>query len=162
MSNKTLTPADNALLERCISLASESVNSGGGPFSALLVKDGKIIAEACNSVTRDCDPTAHAEVAVIRTACQLLKHHQLSGCTLYASCEPCPMCLGAIYWARVDKVIFAASREQASQAGFDDSLVYREIDTPASQRQIPFYHVAHRDAEAPFRQWLNYAERDKY
>ncbi|WP_049723139.1 nucleoside deaminase [Gilvimarinus polysaccharolyticus] len=153
---------DSALLARCLELACESASSGGGPFSALVVKEGEIIAEACNSVTRDRDPTAHAEVAVIRKACQILDDHQLTGCTIYASCEPCPMCLGAIYWARADKVIFAASREQASKAGFDDSLVYREVNIPGPERQIPFYHLALSNAEAPFQQWQEFSERHCY
>ena len=157
-----LTQADRQLLQRCIALASESARNGGGPFSAIVVKGGRVIAEACNSVTRDHDPTAHAEVAAIRKACQVLGDHQLTGCTLYASCEPCPMCLGAIYWARADKVIFAASREQASGAGFDDSLVYREVNIPGPERQIPFYHGALEDCDAPFRQWLAYEARHTY
>lgn len=162
MSNDPVAPQSGALLARCIALACESASNGGGPFSALVVKNGEVIAEACNSVTRDRDPTAHAEVAAIRKACQILDDHQLTGCTIYASCEPCPMCLGAIYWARADKVIFAASREQASKAGFDDSLVYREIPLPGPERQIPFYHLALTDVEAPFQQWLRFAERHTY
>jgi guanine deaminase len=160
-----LTPPEHTqdtLLARCLELACESARTGGGPFSAIVVKDGQIIAEACNSVTRDCDPTAHAEVAVIRKACQQLGDHQLTGCTVYASCEPCPMCLGAIYWARADQVIFAASREEASEAGFDDSLVYREVQTPGPERQIPFIHRAPIDANAPFEQWSAFAERHAY
>lgn len=155
-------PTADTFLAHCLALASESARTGGGPFSAVVVKDGQIIAEACNSVTRDRDPTAHAEVAAIRQACQRLDDHQLTGCTIYASCEPCPMCLGAIYWARADKVVFAASREQASEAGFDDSLVYREVQTPGPERQIPFIHRAPADANAPFEQWAAFAERHAY
>ncbi|BFM22407.1 nucleoside deaminase [Gilvimarinus japonicus] len=162
MKNDQPAPESRVLLERCIALASESASSGGGPFSAIVVKNGEVIAEACNSVTRDRDPTAHAEVAAIRKACQVLDDHQLTGCTIYASCEPCPMCLGAIYWARADKVVFAASREQASEAGFDDSLVYREVQIPGPERQIPFYHLAISDAEAPFQQWLAFSARHSY
>ncbi len=149
-------------IARSIELAAVSAASGGGPFGAVIVKDGQVLAEASNQVTSSCDPTAHAEVAAIRLACERLGDHQLTGCTLYSSCEPCPMCLGAIYWARLDAVYFAATREQAAAAGFDDSLIYREVAQPLSQRQIPFQHLADNDSERPFTQWHSNAGKTLY
>ncbi|MCP8899733.1 nucleoside deaminase [Gilvimarinus xylanilyticus] len=149
-------------LQRSIDLAADSAASGGGPFGAVIVGDGKVLAAASNKVTSSCDPTAHAEVVAIREACEYLQSHQLTGCVLYASCEPCPMCLGAIYWARLDAVYFAATREQAAAAGFDDSLIYREVAQPLSQRQIPFQHLADNDSERPFAQWHSNAGKTLY
>lgn len=146
----------------CIEQARLSASAGGGPFAAMVVKEGKVIAEACNRVTLDCDPTAHAEVAAIRAACRALGSHQLENCIIYSSCEPCPMCLGAIYWARADAVYYAATRHQAAAAGFDDSLVYREIATPETQRQIPFTHLSLATAEAPFAAWEAFAGKTLY
>ncbi|HEY7884352.1 MAG TPA: nucleoside deaminase [Cellvibrionaceae bacterium] len=149
-------------LDHCITLARQSAEAGGGPFAALVVKDGEVIAEACNRVTKDCDPTAHAEVSAIRAACRVLESHQLDGCIIYSSCEPCPMCLGAIYWARAKAVYYAATRYQAADAGFDDSLVYREIATPDSERLIPFVHLQTPLADAPFSAWNTLADKVRY
>lgn len=149
-------------LQRCIELARDSAASGGGPFAAMVVQDGKIIAEAGNRVTTDCDPTAHAEVMAIREACRLRQSHQLPGSIIYTSCEPCPMCLGAIYWARVEAVYYAATRHQAAAAGFDDSMVYEEIDTPGQARRIPFFHLESPHAEAPFVAWNTFADKALY
>lgn len=149
-------------LQRCIELARHSAGSGGGPFAALVVRDGEVIAEACNRVTTDCDPTAHAEVTAIRAACRVLESHQLDGCIIYSSCEPCPMCLGAIYWARAEAVYYAATRHQAAAAGFDDSLVYREIDTPDGERQIPFFHLQTARAREPFTAWERFEAKTPY
>jgi guanine deaminase len=129
----------NPFMARAIDLAIENVRSRrGGPFGAVVVKDGKIIAEAANGVTTANDPTAHAEVLAIRAACAKLGLFELRGCELYTSCEPCPMCLGAIYWARPDRVYFGGSAADASRVGFDDSLIYREIAQPHSARKIPY------------------------
>src|SRR5947199_2450909 len=130
-------------MRRAIALALENVHSGsGGPFAALIVKDGHIVAEGTNRVTRTNDPTAHAEVVAIREACRVLGDFQLPGCDLYTSCEPCPMCLGAIFWARPARVFFAATHDDAAAAGFDDSFIYRQIAVPHAQRSIPMIHVA--------------------
>ncbi|WP_305881941.1 nucleoside deaminase [Gilvimarinus sp. DA14] len=152
----------NDFIARSIELAAASAASGGGPFGAVIVKDGQVLAEASNQVTGSCDPTAHAEVAAIRLACERLGDHQLTGCTLYSSCEPCPMCLGAIYWARLDAVYFAATRDQAAAAGFDDSLIYREVSQPLAQRQIPFQHIEAPQSERPFNEWQVNAEKTLY
>src|SRR2546426_9779277 len=126
-----------SFLKQVIDLAVENVRRDGGPFAALVVKDGVVIATGANQVTRTNDPTAHAEMVALREACRVLGDYQLSGCELYSSCEPCPMCLGAIYWARPAKVFYAASHEDAAEAGFDDSFIYRQLQIPREERSIP-------------------------
>ena len=141
-------------MEEAIRLAKENVKNGtGGHFGAVIVKEGEIIAACGNSVTPDNDPTAHAEVNAIREACRKLKTHQLEGCEVYASCEPCPMCLGAIYWARPAKVYYASTKDDAAAAGFDDSFIYKEIALPEIKRSIPFLHEKEPDAGEEFRLW---------
>jgi tRNA(Arg) A34 adenosine deaminase TadA len=145
---------DNAFMARAIQLAVENVRSGhGGPFGCVVVKDGNIVAEGANQVTATNDPTAHAEVLAIRLACQKLGHFELRGCELYTSCEPCPMCLSAIYWARIDKVYFGSLAEDAARIGFDDSTIYREIAQPHSQRKIPMIQMMREEALMAFRAW---------
>jgi tRNA(Arg) A34 adenosine deaminase TadA len=141
-------------MTRAILLAIENVRSGkGGPFGAVVAKDGSLVAEGVNQVTRSSDPTAHAEVLAIRAACQKLGLFELKGCDLYTSCEPCPMCLGAIYWARVSRVYFGTLAADASKIGFDDSAIYHEIVQPHSQRKIPMIQMMRDEALAPFRAW---------
>lgn len=142
------------LMLRAIELAERNASSvTGGPFGAVVVKDGKVIAEASNTVTVDNDPTAHAEVNAIRKACAALGTFDLSGCELYTSCEPCPMCLAACYWAHIDKVYYAADREDAAAAGFDDSDIYREVALPVDRRRIPFVHIMEKEGLRPFMLW---------
>jgi len=141
-------------MEMAIRLARQNVKSGkGGPFGAVIVKDGQVIASAMNEVIADDDPTAHAEVVAIRRACKELGAYQLQGCDIYSSCEPCPMCLGAIYWARPDKVYFAANRKDAAASGFDDDLIYNEISLEPGMRQISFVNVMRNEALVAFREW---------
>ncbi len=141
-------------MARAIELAIENVRSGrGGPFGAVVVKEGQIIAEAANRVTATNDPTAHAEVLAIRAACAKLGAFELRGSELYTSCEPCPMCLGAIYWARPDRVYFGGSASDASRAGFDDSLIYCEIAQPHTSRRIPMIQLMRDEALETFRAW---------
>jgi guanine deaminase len=136
----------NPFMERAIQISIENVRSGrGGPFGAVVAREGKIIAEAANAVTARNDPTAHAEILAIREACAKLAHFDLRGCELYASCEPCPMCLGAIYWAKLERVYYANTTEDAGKIGFNDSLIYREIQRPHGERKIPMIQVM-RDA----------------
>jgi len=149
-------------LNRAIELACANVETGGGPFGAIIVKDGEIVASSGNRVTSDLDPTAHAEVAAIRLACRKLGNFQLSDCTLYSSCEPCPMCLGAIYWARLQAVYYACNRFDAADAGFDDSFIYTEIDKPAEQRRIAMRHLAMDTANRPFELWQTKADKIRY
>src|SRR6478672_7685397 len=133
---------DPRFLKQAIELAVENVRRNGGPFGALVVRGGVVIATGCNQVTSTNDPTAHAEVVAIREACRVLASFQLSECDIYSSCEPCPMCLGALYWARPARIFFAATQHEAAAAGFDDSFIYREIQTPPDKRTIPMLHVA--------------------
>jgi guanine deaminase len=149
-------------LKQAIELAIENVRHNGGPFGAVVVRGDVVIAAGSNQVTRTNDPTAHAEVVAIREACRVLGSFQLSGCDLYSSCEPCPMCLGAIYWARPNRVYFAATQHQAATAGFDDSLIYREILVPGPDRTIPVIHVADPLAARPFEEWAAKTDRTNY
>ncbi|HXU50025.1 MAG TPA: nucleoside deaminase [Candidatus Binatia bacterium] len=141
-------------MARAIELAIENARSGrGGPFGAIVVKDGAILAEGTNRVTAANDPTAHAEIVAIRAACAKLGVFQLNGFDLYASCEPCPMCLGAIYWARPARVYFAGTAADASRVGFDDSLIYRELPLPPQHRSIPMVQMMREEALEAFRVW---------
>lgn len=150
-------------MERAVELSKEGMQNGkGGPFGCVIVKDGKIIAEGSNSVTSTNDPTAHAEVVAIRNACKNLEVFQLDGCILYTSCEPCPMCLGAIYWARPDKVFYANTRKDAAEIGFDDDFIYREIPMNDSQRQIPFEHMRTDSALRVFKLWDTKGDKTVY
>ncbi len=150
-------------MDRVVGLALENVRTGrGGPFAALVVKDGAVLACGANAVTATNDPTAHAEIVAIRQACRDLHAFQLPGCDIYASCEPCPMCLGAIYWARPARVFFGASRLDASAAGFDDSLIYEQLALPAERRRIPMSRIECAAALAPFDEWARAATRVQY
>ena len=150
-------------LQQAIILASENVDSGeGGPYGAIIVKANQVIAASGNKVTRDLDPTAHAEVMAIRAACIQLNDFHLNGCILYTSCEPCPMCLGAIYWARIDAVYYACNRFDAADAKFDDSFIYDEIVLMPEQRRIPMKQITLPNAKKPFEVWNNNAEKITY
>jgi guanine deaminase len=154
---------DNPFMTRAIQLSIENVHSGrGGPFGAVVVKDGAIIGEAANQVTSTNDPTAHAEVLAIRAACKKLGAFELVGCEIYTSCEPCPMCLGAIYWARLSRIYFGNADADASKIGFDDSLIYREIAQPHSQRKIPMIQIMREEALMAFRAWENKRDKIEY
>ncbi|WP_031496909.1 nucleoside deaminase [Bryobacter aggregatus] len=144
----------NPYLLRAIELALRNVNDrGGGPFGSVIVKSGEILAEGVNQVTTHHDPTAHAEVVAIRNACRKLETFELQGCDIYASCEPCPMCLAAIYWARIDRIYYAASRQDAALAGFDDEFLYREIALPPAERRIPIEQQHRDEALFVFENW---------
>jgi guanine deaminase len=150
-------------MRRAIELASDNVRTGrGGPFAAIVVKDGEVISEGTNLVTSTNDPTAHAEVVAIRRACEKLAGFQLTGCELYTSCEPCPMCLGAIYWARPSAVYFGATHVDAAEAGFDDSFIYKQTRMPVAQRAIPMTRILGEDAKTPFDVWRNTAAKVLY
>ncbi|HEX3355151.1 MAG TPA: nucleoside deaminase [Terriglobales bacterium] len=150
-------------MARAIELAIENVRSGlGGPFGAVVVKDGNILAEGANRVTATNDPTAHAEVLAIRQACQKLALFELKDCELYTSCEPCPMCLGAIYWTRLARVYYGSYAADASKAGFDDSFIYREIAQPHPQRGIPMTQMMREEALAAFRAWEEQPNKVRY
>jgi len=147
---------------KAIELSKKSVKNGGGPFGAVIVKDGKIIAEGTNSVTKNNDPTAHAEINAIREAAKKLNNFDLSGAEIYTSCEPCPMCLGAIYWARLDKIYFANTKDDAKNIGFDDSFIYEEIEKPISQRKIPTVQILRDKAIEAFEMWKEKEDKIEY
>jgi len=150
-------------LRRAIDLATENVlNGAGGPFAALIVRDGVIVAEAANTVTATCDPTAHGEVNAIRAAAKALGTFTLAGCQLYTSCEPCPMCLAASYWARLDAIYFGASAADAARAGFDDAFLYAEFLKPQSERTLPTTQLLGNEAWASFAAWINAPNRIEY
>ena len=150
-------------MARAIQLSIEGVYSGrGGPFGAVIVKDGKIIAEGVNQVTSTHDPTAHAEVLAIRQACEKLGSFELKNCELYTSCEPCPMCLGAIYWARLARFYFANTAKDAAKIGFDDSVIYSELKQPSSQRHISAIQMMREEALAGFRAWADKPDKMPY
>ena len=153
----------NTFMQRAIALADQGMQQGaGGPFGAVIVKDGKIIAEASNQVTSTNDPTAHAEISAIRVACQNLGSFQLDGCILYTSCEPCPMCLGAIYWSRFKQVFYAATQQDAAAVGFDDQFIYDEIAKPMGNRKISFEQAENSAAVAVFEKWDAKGDRIDY
>lgn len=146
-----------------IDLATKNAGSlSGGPFGAVIVKGNKVIGAAVNTVTVDNDPTAHAEVNAIRVACRNINSFDLSGCTLYASCEPCPMCLSAAYWARIDKIYFAADRNDAEKAGFSDAFIYDQLALPADERSIPAEQVLGKEGVEPFVLWLSNVNKIPY
>ena len=150
-------------IRRAIELAREGVKSNaGGPFGAVVVKDNVIIAEGHNSVTSVNDPTAHAEVVAIRKACEKLGSFQLDDCTIYTSCEPCPMCLGAIYWARPKNVFYACTREDAAEIDFDDQFIYNEIGKNIDERQIKFTQIMQNEAKTVFKEWQSKTDKKEY
>jgi guanine deaminase len=146
--------ARHRFMLHAIRLSAERMRAGlGGPFGAIIVKNGKVVAEGWNKVTSENDPTAHAEVSAIRSACETLGTFSLEGCEIYTSCEPCPMCLAAIYWARLDRIYFANTREDAAAIGFDDDHIYGEVAKPIHERAIPTVKLAMPEAEAVFAEW---------
>jgi len=153
----------NPFMKRAIELAVENVRLGrGGPFGAVIVRDGEIVAEGFNLVTSTCDPTAHAEVTAIRRATAAVRNFHLAGCEIYTSCEPCPMCLGAIYWAHLDRIYFGCTHKDAAAVGFDDSLIYQEMRRSLTERKIPIIGVDREEAMAAFDAWRASAARVEY
>jgi len=162
MSKKIIEEKEN-FMRQAIRLSIDSMRAGnGGPFGAIIVKDGKVIARGFNKVTSTNDPTAHAEVVAIREACEALGSFQLSGCEIYTSCEPCPMCLGAIYWARPDKMYFANTKIDAAAIGFDDQFIYNEIELNVACRQLPTEQLLHEEALIAFQEWQQKTDKIEY
>lgn len=158
-----MTSVETKFLERAIELSKEGMQNGkGGPFGCVVVKDGKIVGEGYNLVLATNDPTAHAEVVAIRNACKTLGAFQLTDCDIYTSCEPCPMCLGAIYWARPRRVIYANTKQDAADIEFDDDFIYKEINQVPEERQIPFIHVPNQEALSVFCEWKNNNDKQVY
>ncbi len=155
---------DELFLREAIRLALQGMRSNlGGPFGAVVVKNGQIVGRGNNRVTSNNDPTAHAEIMAIRDACKQLESHQLEDCTIYTSCEPCPMCLGAIYWARPKRIVYAATHEDADHiAGFDDQFIYKEMALPHKERKIPAYQALREEGLDVFKEWQSKADREEY
>ena len=153
---------NNKFMERAIELSIESINNNGGPFSSVIIKEGKIIAEGSNKVTSTNDPTAHGEIVAIRQACKKLNDFNLKGCELYSTCEPCPMCLSAIYWAHIDKIYYANTRNDAQKIDFDDSLIYSELLKNVKKRKIPMVQMMHDEALKAFELWDEKTDKVKY
>jgi tRNA(Arg) A34 adenosine deaminase TadA len=150
-------------MKMAIDIAVENIKeNNGGPFGAVIVKDGKIISKACNSVTKTNDPTAHAEINAIRKACQELNTFDLSGCEIYSSCEPCPMCLSAIYWAKIEKIYYSADRYDAANIGFNDSFIYNELSLPIKERTIPSENIMKQEGQEPFKLWQKNENKIEY
>lgn len=158
-----MTEKDEFFMRRAIELAQNGIDTNaGGPFGAVIVRDGEIIGEGWNQVTSTNDPTAHAEVVAIRKACAELNDFQLEGCTVYASCEPCPMCLGAIYWARAEKLIYACTKTDAAEIGFDDRFIYEEIERHPSERRVITETLLREEGLKVFRNWAEKVNKIEY
>ena len=153
---------DADFMRRAIELSVENIKNGGGPFGAVIVKDGKIIAEGTNRVTADHDPTAHAEISAIRKAAKKLNTFDLSGCKIYTSCEPCPMCLGAIYWAHLDTIYFGNTKTDAKHIGFDDSFIYNELELNPADRKVTMKRLLPNEAILAFEDWKNKEDKVAY
>lgn len=149
-------------MRKAIELALENVNNGGGPFGAVIVRDGKIVSTGVNRVTANNDPTAHAEVCAIRSACQTLGTFILEGCDIYSTCEPCPMCLGAIYWAHIDRLYYACNKHDAADAGFDDSFIYKELALTPDERRLKTEILIPEEAKRIFEEWKNNEDKTEY
>ena len=158
----TITETDKKFIKMACKLASDNIDNQGGPFGAVIVKDGKVVATGCNRVTATNDPTAHAEVSAIREACSKCKNFKLDDCVIYSSCEPCPMCLSAIYWAGISKVYYANTKHDAAAIDFDDQFIYEEIARPYELRRIPFIHVADKHAIDHFKKWSSKEDKIEY
>jgi tRNA(Arg) A34 adenosine deaminase TadA len=157
-----ITEQDRQFMREAIRLANDSVRNGGGPFGAVIVKDNHIVAGSSNSVTIDNDPTAHAEVNTIRQACRKLGTFDLSGCVIYTSCEPCPMCLGAIYWAHIDRIYYGNTRKDARDIDFADDFIYEELDKPLDGRTVPIIPMLRDEAIESFRLWSEKTDKTEY
>ena len=157
-----ISAEDAKFMEMAIRLSEDNIDTGGGPFGAVIVRDGEVIATGTNRVVPNNDPTAHAEVMAIRSACEKLGTFQLTGCTVYSSCEPCPMCLGAIYWAHIDRLYYGCNKLDAADAGFDDSFIYKELELDANQRRLKTEKLLPDEAKATFEAWKNKEDKVEY
>ena len=157
-----ITEHDCEFMRQAIQLANESVRHGGGPFGAVIVKNGRVIAGSSNSVTIDWDPTAHSEVNTIRAACRRLGTFDLSGCVIYTSCEPCPMCLGAIYWAHIDRIYYGNTRKDARDINFADDFIYDELERPMNSRSVPIIPMLRDEALESFKMWTEKEDKTEY
>lgn len=157
-----ITEDDCRFMREAIALSEKNIEEGGGPFGAVIVRDGEVVASAANRVVPNNDPTAHAEVLAIREACAKLGTFNLKGCTIYASCEPCPMCLSAIYWARISRICYANTKRDAAAINFDDSFIYDQLDLPMEQRAVPCEQLLREEAICVFSKWGKNADKVEY
>ena len=162
MINTNFTSEDKKFMQLAIDLSIENVAQGGGPFGAVIVRNGEVIATGTNRVTESCDPTAHAEVSAIRAACAKLGDFKLSGCTFYSSCEPCPMCLSALYWAGVERIFYGNTKQDAKSINFDDSFIYDQLALDYTQRAIPCINIMREEALAGFKAWVEKVDKVLY
>ena len=162
MTKSNFTAEDAKFMQQAIDLSIENVANGGGPFGAVIVRDGEVIATGTNRVTANCDPTAHAEVSAIRAACAKLGDFKLSGCTIYSSCEPCPMCLSALYWAGVERIFYGNTKQDAKEIDFDDSFIYDQIALDYSERSIPCINIMRDNALEGFKAWREKTDKILY
>lgn len=162
LNNSIITDDDRRFMKMAADLAEKNIDNGGGPFGAVIVRDGKVISTGVNTVTLTNDPTAHAEVNAIRNACRDLSTFSLSGCTVYSSCEPCPMCLSALYWAGVSRIYYGNTQEDADAIDFSDRFIYRELEKPKIDRAIPIIHLANDYTIRAFEKWASKADKIKY
>ncbi len=162
MINSNFTPEDKKFMQLAIDLSIENVAAGGGPFGAVIVRNGEIIATGTNRVTDSCDPTAHAEVSAIRAACAKLGDFKLTGCTIYSSSEPCPMCLSALYWAGVERIYYGNTKQDARSINFDDSFIYDQIALDYSERAIPCINFMREEALEGFKAWVEKVDKVLY
>lgn len=161
-THNNFSPEDYHFMEMAAKIAEENIDKGGGPFGAVIVRNGEVIATGANSVTLTNDPTAHAEVNAIRNACKKESTFSLNGCTVYSSCEPCPMCLSALYWAGVSKIIFGNTKEDADAINFSDKFIYRELSKDLTDRQLPCLHMANTSAIKAFEKWAAKPDKIEY
>lgn len=161
-SSYNISEEDRHFMRMASNLALQNVKNGGGPFGAVIVREGRIVATGVNSVTKSNDPTAHAEINAIRNACETGETFRLTGCTVYSSCEPCPMCLSALYWAGVERIFYGNTKEDAASIEFDDHFIYRQLAKPTTLRAIPQIHVADRENIRAFEMWMNKSDKIKY
>ena len=162
MGKTEFSQQDREFMQMAIDLSVDNVANGGGPFGAVIVRNGEVVATGTNRVTANNDPTAHAEVSAIRAACAKVQNFKLEGCTCYTSCEPCPMCLSALYWAGVSRIIYGNTKEDAKAINFDDSFIYDEIAKPYAQRAIPCHNLMREEALEGFRAWTEKEDKIEY
>lgn len=157
-----MTDTDRKFMRQAIDLSIENVRNGGGPFGAVIVRNGEVVATGVNNVVPHCDPTAHAEVSAIRKACQKVGNFKLYGCTIYTSCEPCPMCLSAIYWAGIERIFYGNTKQDAEDINFSDKFIYDELALPMTERRVPAVNMMRDDALEAFRDWQNKSDKVEY
>ena len=157
-----MTDTDRKFMRQAIDLSIENVRNGGGPFGAVIVRGGEVVATGVNNVVPHCDPTAHAEVSAIRKACQKVGNFKLDGCTIYTSCEPCPMCLSAIYWAGIERIFYGNTKQDAEDINFSDKFIYDELALPMTERRVPAVNMMRDDALEAFRDWQNKSDKVEY